>query len=210
MKSICLLSQKPGSSREAFRRYYEESHAILGMRHFPFTKYLRNHVVAASAPIDFDVLSEFYADDLAQSAQIMAGPIGAVMDADEKRFMDQGLIRAAASKESILYGPSRDVAPPGTRRVLMLLDAPDVAALAQWAGNVGDAHADIARISLDLTSPFGPGPRAFPFDAVLSLWLKAGAQAPTVDLPGGASHRLSVLTEVCESPPAQIAELYHS
>jgi len=208
MKSICLLSQKTGSSREAFRRYYEDNHAILGMRHFPFAKYLRNHVVTASGPIDFDVLSEFYSDDLAKSAEIMAGPIGAIMDADEKRFMDQSLIRPAASDETILYGPPRDIAPPGTRRVLMMLDAPDAAALAAWAPKFAGAHPEITRISLDLATPFVAGDRAFPFDGVLSLWLKPGEAAPAADLPGDVTPRLTVLADVCESTPEQLVSLY--
>jgi uncharacterized protein (TIGR02118 family) len=208
MKSICLLSQKPGSSREAFRAYYEDNHAVLGMRHFPFTKYLRNHVVSASAPIDFDVVSEFYSDDLAKSGEIMAGPIGAIMDADEKRFMDQSLIRPAASEETILYGPPRDIAEPGTRRVLMMLDSPDVAALTRWARDFGEANPGVERISLDLTTPFAAGPRAFPFDAVLSLWLKSGETPPDAILPGGMNPRLILLVDVCESTPEELASLY--
>ena len=60
MKSLCLLTRRAGTTREAFRDYYETQHCRLGMKYFPFAKYLRNHVVAASVDIDFDCVSEFY------------------------------------------------------------------------------------------------------------------------------------------------------
>ena len=209
MKSICLLSQKPGSSREAFRAYYEGPHATLGMTHFPFSKYLRNHVVSASRPIDFDVVSEFYSADLAKSAEIMAGPVGAIMDADEKRFMDQSLIRPAASEETILYGPPRDIAAAQTRRVLVMLQQPDVDALAAWAEAFGKAEAGVTRISLDIASSFSQGGKAFPFDAMLSLWLAPGAAAPADGALAELNPALTLLTDVCETPPQELAARYN-
>ena len=44
MKSVCLLTRRAGTTREAFRDYYETQHCRLGMKYFPFAKYLRNHV----------------------------------------------------------------------------------------------------------------------------------------------------------------------
>jgi uncharacterized protein (TIGR02118 family) len=208
MKSVCLLSRKPGSSREAFRTYYEERHALLGMRYFPFSKYVRNHVVSASRPIDFDCVSEFYVPDIAKSVQVLAGPVGAIMDADEKRFMDQSLLRPAASEETILYGPARGPARADSRRVMVMMHRPDVAALRDWASLFGAAEAGVARVSLDNATSFTERSRAFPFDAVLSLWLTPGAPLPDDSTLAVLRPTVTVITEVCESEPEQLAALY--
>lgn len=62
-KVITLIPRKPGTTRAAFKDYYENNHAPLGTRYFPFDKYVRNHLVA-SHPEDlgFDVLMELWLD----------------------------------------------------------------------------------------------------------------------------------------------------
>src|SRR5579859_7193698 len=88
MKVITLIARKPGTSRAAFKAYYEENHAPLGTRYFPFDKYVRNHLVS-SVPEDvgFDVLMESWLDRTKAMA-ILTGEIEGIFAEDEARFMD--------------------------------------------------------------------------------------------------------------------------
>ena len=79
MKVSCLLTRRDDITRQAFREYYESQHAPLGMRHFPFQKYLRNHVLESSSEIDFDVIMESYFDDQVDVAAIDNGDIRSIM-----------------------------------------------------------------------------------------------------------------------------------
>jgi hypothetical protein len=215
MKSVCLLTRRAGTTREAFRDYYETQHCRLGMKYFPFAKYLRNHVLAASADIDFDCVSEFYFDPERGGGDLMATPVGDILRADERKFMDQGLIRPAVAEESILAGPPRDVAAPGTQRQLLMLD-PAVgttdegfaAALRDWGLALGAAPG-VMRVSLDRTTAFAPGAAGFPWRAMLSLWLAPGAAPVAIPVPPVAvALGVELLADVCESPRELIESLY--
>lgn len=215
MKSVCLLTRRPGTTREAFRDYYETQHCRLGMKYFPFVKYLRNHVVASSRDIDFDCVSEFYIDPARAGVDLMATPVGDVLRADERKFMDQALIRPAVAAESILAGPPRDVAAPGTRRQILMLgpaggatEADFRLALEAWGRTLGGVPG-VARVSLDGTSVFRTGGPVFPWPAMLSLWLAPGAAPVPPDPPPAAlALDVALVADVCESPPELIRSLY--
>ena len=216
MKSVCLLTRRAGTTREAFRDYYETQHCRLGMKYFPFAKYLRNHVLAASADIDFDCVSEFYFDPERSGGDLMATPVGDILRADERKFMDQGLIRPAVAEESILAGPPRDVAAPGTQRQLLMLEpaggtaeAAFFAAARDWGLGLGAAQEGVMRVSLDRTTAFAPGAAGFPWRAMLSLWLAPGAAPARITAPSAALRLgVALLVDVCESPPELIHALY--
>ncbi|MDO8862971.1 EthD domain-containing protein [Haliea sp. E1-2-M8] len=214
MKSVCLLSHRPGSTREAFREYYETSHSRLGSRYFPFSKYVRNHVVSSAGEVDFDVITEFFFDDGVDVAGVHSGRVREILDEDEKRFMDQRLIRPAGSEEMLLSGSARDIAPAGTQRqMLMLTHAGDAGnfrdAVNSWGKQLAE-EGGLPRVSVDYTQAHAPsGEGRFPFDAVLSLWLpENGGALSGLSPPAALELRADVLTEVCESTPELLRELY--
>ncbi len=215
MKSVCLLSHRPGSTRQAFRDYYETSHSRLGSRYFPFSKYVRNHVLSSTNEVDFDVLTEFFFDDGVDVAAVHSGRVREILDEDEKRFMDQRLIRPAGAEEMLLSGSPRDIASAGTRRQMLLLnDVGNAAgfrdAVNAWGKQLAAAEKSLLRVSVDYTRAHAPdGAGRFPFDAVLSLWLPENGSALNGLLPPAAVELgKDVLTEVCESTPELLRELY--
>ena len=214
MKSVCLLSRKPGSTREAFRDYYETRHAPLGSRYCPFSKYVRNHLLASHGPVNFDVITEFFFDDGTNVGGVHSGRVREILDADEQRFMDQRLIRPAAAEEAVLAGVPRDIAAAGGRRQILLLDrqcdeTAFRAAVAGWGKALGETHG-LPRVSVDYITPHFPeGDQHFPWAAMLSLWLETGGETVTrLDPPPGVGLSAELLTEVCESPPEVLASLY--
>jgi len=161
-KSICALVHKPGSTREAFQRYYEENHAPLAVGFFPFSAYVRNHLVD---PGDFgwDTISEFWSDDIAKAAALMDGPIGETMRADEARFMDRSRIAPGGAEETILSGG--DPADGAGHRTALLVGAQaDLAAAQSFAQHVSLHHAGV---SIDIVTAWQQP--AFPAAAV--IWL---------------------------------------
>lgn len=210
MKGSCLITRRNGTTRREFRDYYESSHAPLGMRFYPFRKYVRNHVLDASGEIDFDVIMETYFDDGADVAAIDTGAVRAVMDVDERHFMEQGLIRSANVEEQVLAGPPLDIAPLGVRRQMLLLradlSAPETrASIADWGRRLG-AGDEVSRVSMDARLQAVGGYGHFPYDAILSLWLRESAKPVTpLDAPRGVTMDVWVTTEVCETPADVLA-----
>ncbi len=215
MKSVCLLTRRAGTTRAAFRDYYETRHCRLGMKYYPFAKYLRNHVVDSAQDIDFDCVSEFYMEDGRLSVDPKQTGAGAILDADERNFMEQGLIRPARAEETILFGPPRDVAVPGTRRQLLLLDPAAgidddafAAAITGWARAIASVPG-VVRVSLDRVLPYAPDRTSFPCQALLGVWLGVGASPIALpSTPAALELRVALLADVCETPPAEIAALY--
>lgn len=186
-KSICALVHKPGSTRDAFQAYYEDSHAPLGASLFPFTRYVRNHVVDADGPFGWDTISEFWADDIAKAAALMQGPVGETMHADEERFMDRTRIAPASARETVLSdGPKAGT--DGLRTALLVHGAEE--AITDWARAIATGHAGV---SVDFAASWQEP--AFPADAV--IWL------PGRPPLGAAPAEVSVLrlaVRRCETP----------
>lgn len=208
MKSLCLLTRREGTTRQAFREYYETTHAPLGMKYFPFRKYLRNHIIDASGDTDFDVVMECYFDDQTNVSGVDAGEVRAIMDVDEKRFMNQPMIRSARVEERVLGGSPIGIAPPGTRRQMLLLSTAAPAALDAWGADLATMPG-IARVSLDTAQQQKGNYAGFPYAAVLSLWF-AEARDTILPLtpPPGIHPEISLLTDVCETTPEELAARY--
>jgi len=181
-KSICALVHRPGSTREAFQRYYEENHVPLAIGLFPFSAYVRNHLVDPGE-FGWDTISEFWADDIARAAALMDGPVGDTMRADEARFMDQSRIAPGSADETILSQGAR--ADAEGRRTALLVAADDaqgdVTSIARaWAASLA---ADRAGVSLDIVTAWQTP--AFPAAAV--IWLPGWDEPPAA--PAGLSVR---------------------
>jgi hypothetical protein len=209
MKVITLIARRPGSSRAAFKAYYEDNHAPLGARYFPFDKYVRNHL-AASWPDDigFDVLMESWLDrDKAMA--ILTGEIDRIFAADEARFMNapprpEGIDMVT----HVLAGPPRGVDPRGTRKLAWLLkaDGIDKAAFlkstAQWGATLaGESKA--TRAELDEALPGHHSP-LFTGDAILTLWVDAGTPAPDPRPPKGVLVQATLALDSHETPPEEL------
>ena len=183
MKSICLLSRKEGANREAFHGYYESNHAPLAIGLFPFRKYVRNHLLLdADLDLDFDTISEFWFDDVADILALMKGDIGARMKADEIKFMNQTLIRSSGSEEHLLRGPRRGSDDGAAKTAILLKRAADVSPEAfRDAVKVWGAALPANRVSLDIIIPWAA---PWPSEAVVWMW---GATSMAPPPPAGTS-----------------------
>lgn len=190
-KSICALVHKPGSTRDAFHAYYEESHAPLGVRFFPFTRYVRNHVIDADGPFGWDTISEFWADDIGKAAALMQGPVGETMHADEERFMDRTRIAPAGAREIVLSQGAPAAADGARTAVLVRGDENTVQA---WAQQLATGHAGV---SVDFAASWQDP--AFPADAV--VWVPGH---PALSAPPAGLAVVTLRVRRCETPPASL------
>jgi uncharacterized protein (TIGR02118 family) len=186
-KSLCALARRPDFDRAAFHDYYERHHAPLGMRHFPFTRYVRNHLIDAP-DVGFDTISEFWADDIDATAALMDGPVGDTMREDERRFMDRARIAPAGSDEEIL-SEGRPADASGMRTAL-LVRSDKLSPVYHWARCLADVHAGV---SIDRLRPWGTP--SFPADMV--IWL-SGWEVPQAapDLTVTVVHARHVQTPI--------------
>ena len=225
MKTISAFTRRADLSREAFRDYYETRHAGLGMTHFPFTKYIRNHVVQPGPTVDgIDCISEFYVDDWDRSAELTKAATGELFARDEQAFMDRSRIAAAVVEETLVQGPPREVDRKPVRRRILCIDLPpgeerQAAALelSAWASclPVGGRRVTLD-VAVGLAGDAFPYDTPFPYEALVSIWapgdlpalvsIWAPGDLPALSPPrGGAVVRAELLVDVCESPPEEMA-----
>src|SRR5579871_5799943 len=100
LKVMTLFVKRPDMTRREFRDYYEGNHVAMGLaanRYFGFSKYVRNHTVAAhaSAPAralrEFDCFSEYTFPGVEQAVkaqEYMLTPGGKALAEDELNFLD--------------------------------------------------------------------------------------------------------------------------
>lgn len=117
VKIVSLMRRRDGMTRADFRAYYETVHVPLIVRHVPFwSDYRRNYASEArhvtghraagrSDEQPFDVLTELtYADEEAyrRTLEVLADPrIGALIAADEERFLDRASMRSFVVEECV-------------------------------------------------------------------------------------------------------------
>lgn len=195
-KSICALVHRPDSTRAAFQAYYEEHHAPLGARHFPFTRYVRNHLTDGD-DVGYDTISEFWADDIAAAAALMSGPVGDILRADEEKFMDQTRIAPAGVEEHVL-SPGAPTGPDGVRTAFLIASTVPGEGWREAALSYGRSFAtQQPGVSLDFAQSWGT--TAFPANAV--LWVPGKAE------PGAIPEALAirrVIAHRIETPAEQL------
>jgi uncharacterized protein (TIGR02118 family) len=190
MKTVSILARKSQITPLQFYDYYEEKHAPLAVKFFPFTRYVRNHLEEGS-DVGFDTISEFWADEFAEIVEIRKGPAGDIMDADVARFMVPHLARGSSVDEIILSrGAQTDLA--GLRYAVLLRweSGNAIALVREWASLLA---AKQPGVSLDVMGVLGEG--SFPADAI--LWVPdyfAGPPAP------GALDLNVLRVRRCETP----------
>jgi hypothetical protein len=211
-KSIALLARRTDLSRDYFQAYYEQRHAPLAISHFPFSKYVRNHLLSLP-DIGFDTVSEFWSDDYATIAQLLGSAVGEMMREDERRFMDQSKIRSALSTEFLIHGPARQVERAPRLRVALLLGRGDnlgddvfLERLKAYGLTLAAEGGDqVSRVTLDVLQPF-PG-MELPFTAIIWIWPREAEQPSFVAAAAaGIDVQGVVLTRSCETPPDVMAE----
>ena len=214
MKSIGLMARQSGTTRAAFRAYYEEHHAPLACRHFAFRKYVRNHVIWSDpADIDFDVLSEFWMDDAGTAASAYVGEVATIMAEDEARFMDSSMTRPMVVEECVVSGSARGEDCSGARRAIFMVrdtraDAGGDRLLSLARGLAGAPGA--SRVSADrvIEGLFGA---AAPADGFISVWLSGGAPAPQCACErAGFALVTALLAEIEETAGEAMAAAYRA
>ena len=110
VKAVVLLKRKPSLSPEQFRKHYEEVHAPLAKRLFPFiTKYVRNYVTTAPfSPAGkepkFDCITEEWFDNMEAFQTMMdiyASEAGRPIREDEKELFDMTRLQYLFVEEAV-------------------------------------------------------------------------------------------------------------
>lgn len=195
-KSICALVRKPGSTREAFQHYYEHNHAPLAITLFPFSGYVRNHLIDGG-DFGWDTISEFWSADIAGVAALMEGPIGETMRADEDRFMDRSRIAPGGAEEVVISpGPRADA--QGLRTAILVTGCGgEPAARTTVLAFAQTLAGSRSGVSVDFVTPWQQP--AFPAEAV--VWMPGLMATP----PGHSGLTLRALAaRRQESPPGAL------
>ena len=105
IKAMSFIKRKQGLSREEFIKHYEEEHAPLAMKYFPFKKYTRNYVIGSLgiAGLDFDCITEVWfetMEDCQAAAEFSVSEAYKVISDDEEKFMDRNKIIAFLVEEN--------------------------------------------------------------------------------------------------------------
>lgn len=132
IKLLSVKTRREGSTRDAFRRHYEERHVPLGLGfidRFRWCKYVRNHVLEVrSGRVDFDCLTEFWfasRADQESTRSFATSPEFAVLDEDDPRFLDVSKRLSFEQDERLVAGERPAFQPPGSRRVCAIFAQPD-------------------------------------------------------------------------------------
>jgi hypothetical protein len=217
IKILSVKTRREGSTREAFRRHYEERHVPLGLgflEHFRWRRYVRNHVLAVHAGrVDFDCLTEFWVASRADQEATRAfalEPAFRVLDEDDARFLEIGRRFSCELAEDFVAGGHGAGDPPGTRRLMALFARPASSDPARFVATIaaavrGGAWPGIAgceRIAID--GRVGEGPRPGDFAVLVSVWAAPGAALPPFDWQGELPPVAVVELDVVETPPSAL------
>jgi hypothetical protein len=217
IKLLSVKTRRPDSTREAFRRHYEERHVPLGLsfiHHFRWRKYARNHVVAVhSGQVDFDCLTEFWfanRADHASTGAFAATPEFRVLDEDDARFLDPTRRLAFELEERLVAGDRPAQEAPGTRRLAAIFERPEATPLDDFARRIAAdvdrlaATPALAGVRLSLDRRAAVGPRPSELGAIVSAWAGPGALLVPSELFAPFGPQAVVELEVVETPAERL------
>jgi len=109
IKSVTLLTRKPGLTHEQFMRHWVEIHAPLalkvpGIRHYVQTHLLeeRTRPDIPSSEAEIDGIAELWYDDRESMRKALASPEGKALYADGALFIGQ--VKTYTTQELIVIG----------------------------------------------------------------------------------------------------------
>jgi hypothetical protein len=208
-KVITLIARKHGTTREQFKDYYEQNHAPLGTRYFPFDKYVRNHLKeSVPADVGFDVLMECWLEQ-EKAYAILTGDVIEIFDEDEARFMHAPPRPVGVDAiEHLVVGPPRGVDPRGTPKAAIFIKnigGQDGTAfyerVAAWGRELAK-ETGATRVIMDEVLP-GHISTLFKGDSVLHLW--GPTALPHLEAPAGLHVEQVMTLDSQETPPEELA-----
>lgn len=182
MKAISLIGRRADFDQARFQAYYEERHVPLALRFYRFSRYRRSYVEALDGDLPaFAVMPEFWSADQAANQAVALSPDGETIREDERRFMGEPRMAAAAS-ETVLAARSQ-----GMKRLVLFARASDGGrdrlreALLEWADGLHGGGS----VTVDELTPMSQA--GFVADMIVSHWTEAdrfAAPLPDVAIVG--------------------------
>jgi uncharacterized protein (TIGR02118 family) len=109
IKSLSLLTRKPGMTREQFVKHWVEIHAPLALGVPGLRRYVQSHIVEVrqrpdipTLDVEIDGVAELWYDDRESMARALGSPEAKALHADGALFIGQ--IKTFTMEERIIVG----------------------------------------------------------------------------------------------------------
>ncbi|HEU5192886.1 MAG TPA: EthD domain-containing protein [Methylomirabilota bacterium] len=109
IKSVTLLTRKPGLTHEQFMRHWVEIHAPLALRVPGIRRYVQTHLLEErtrpdipSSDFEIDGVAELWYDDHDSMRRALASPEGKALYADGALFIGQ--VKTYTTQELVVIG----------------------------------------------------------------------------------------------------------
>ena len=109
IKSVTLLTRKPGLTHEQFMRHWVEIHAPLALKVPGIRRYVQTHLLEErtrpdipSSEAEIDGIAELWYDDLESMRKALASPEGKALYADGALFIGQ--VKTYTTQELTVIG----------------------------------------------------------------------------------------------------------
>jgi uncharacterized protein (TIGR02118 family) len=109
IKSVTLLTRKPGLTHEQFMRHWVEIHAPLALKVPGIRRYVQTHLLEErtrpdipSSETEIDGIAELWYDDRESMRKALASPEGKALYADGALFIGQ--VKTYTTQELIVIG----------------------------------------------------------------------------------------------------------
>jgi hypothetical protein len=193
-KIVGTVQRLAALTHAAFRDYYEANHAPLALQYMPFTRYARSYLVNPEG-MDFDVIPEFWLDDVASVGSVLSGPAGQILAEDEAKFFYRDRMAAAPVDEFILARPS--IEPGSTRRRKALLLRAESRVRDKIRGAGFDWASSFTKPGREVVLDFVTALSQPEFPADMVVWIEPSIDPPAPEGPLSLWKVLEV--ETCET-----------